>query len=196
MTRASGFTLLEVMVAIVLTSLIVLLAYGAAQVSYDAHARLSADLRAVQQGRAFRELLQDALRSARAPQRPGDPLFTLHAGRLSFVTAGGGPPLDPDYDWLLTVGPTADGGGLELSATPVGRVPAAVVTIPVPDVTRWDVRALAPSLPQWLEEWPRTTLLPRAVAITMWHDSTPVGLPLQVRVGAGAALVPQGSIRQ
>ena len=175
MTRASGFTLLEVMVAIVLTSLIVLLAYGAAQVSYDAHARLSADLRAVQQGRAFRELLQDALRSARAPQRPGDPLFTLHAGRLSFVTAGGGPPLDPDYDWLLT---------------------AAVVTIPVPDVTRWDVRALAPSLPQWLEEWPRTTLLPRAVAITMWHDSTPVGLPLQVRVGAGAALVPQGSIRQ
>ena len=47
MTRASGFTLLEVMVAIVLTSLIVLLAYSAAQVSYDAHARLSADLRAL-----------------------------------------------------------------------------------------------------------------------------------------------------
>ena len=48
MTRASGFTLLEVMVAIVLTSLVVLLAYGAARVSYDAHARLSADLRALQ----------------------------------------------------------------------------------------------------------------------------------------------------
>ena len=74
------------MVAIVLTTLVVLLAYSAAQVSYDAHARLSADLRALQQGRALRELLQDALRSARAPQRPGDPLFTLHAGRLSFVT--------------------------------------------------------------------------------------------------------------
>src|SRR6267378_7914235 len=189
-TRASGFTLLEVMVAIVLTGIVVLLAYGAAQVSYDAHARLTADLRALQQARALRELLQDALRSARAPQRPDDPRFALHEGRLSFVTAGSGPPLDPDYDWLLTVGPTADGGGLELSATPVGRAPAAVVTIPVPDVTRWDVRALAPSRPQWLEEWPRTTLLPRAVAITMWHDSTPLGLPLQVRVGAGAALVP------
>src|SRR2546427_7851698 len=92
------------MLALVLTTLIVLLAYGAAQVSYDAHARLTADLRALQQTRALRELLQDALRSARAPQRPGDPLFTLHAGRLSFVTAGGGPPLDPDYDWLLTIG--------------------------------------------------------------------------------------------
>ena len=61
MTRASGFTLLEVMVAIVLTGLVVLLAYGAAQVSYDAHARLSAELRALQQARALRELLQDAL---------------------------------------------------------------------------------------------------------------------------------------
>src|SRR2546422_2046546 len=91
------------MLAIVLTSLIVLLAYGAAQVSYDAHARLTADLRALQQARALRELLQDALRSARAPQRPGDSPFTLHEGRLSFVTAGGGPPLDPGYDWLLTL---------------------------------------------------------------------------------------------
>jgi len=176
-TRASGFTLIEVMLAIVLTGLVVLLAYGAAQVSYDAHARLSAELRALQQARALRELLQDALRSARAPQRPGDSLFTLHSGRLSFVTAGGGPPLDPDYDWLLTIEPGAD--GLELSA-----------------VTRWDVRALAPGASQWLEEWPRTAVMPRAVVITLWHDAEPLGLPLQVRVGAGAALVSQGSIRQ
>jgi prepilin-type N-terminal cleavage/methylation domain-containing protein len=195
-TRAFGFTLLEVMVAIVLTSLIVLLAYSAAQVSYDAHARLSAELRALQQADALRELLQDALRGARVPQRPDDLRFELRAGRLSFVTAGGGPPLDPDYDWLVTVEPNADAGGLELSATPVGRAPAVVVTIRVPDVTRWDVRALAPSRPQWLEEWPRTTLLPRAVAITMWHDSTPLGLPLQVRVLAGAPLGSQGSIRE
>jgi len=193
-TRASGFTLLEVMVAIVLTSLAVLLAYGAARGSYDAHARLSADLRALQQARALRELLQDALRSARAPQRPGDPLFTLHAGRLSFVTAGGGPPLDPDYDWLLTIEPGAD--GLDLSATPVGRAPATPVTIRVPGVTRWDVRVRAAGASQWLEEWPMTSVLPREVAITLWHDSTPVGLPLHLRVVAGGGLVPQASIQQ
>src|SRR2546428_375393 len=175
-SRASGFTLLEVMLAIVLTSLIVLLAYGAAQVSYDAHARLTADLRALQQTRALRELLQDALRSARAPQRPGDPLFTLHAGRLSFVTAGGGPPLDPDYDWLLTIG--VGSGGLELSAIPVGRAPAAVVTIRFPTVTRWDVQARAAGAAPWLEEWPATSVMPRAVAITLWHDAEPLGLPL------------------
>src|SRR5947208_3653695 len=107
-TRASGFTLLEVMVAIVLTGLVVLLAYGAAQ---------------------------------------------------------------------------------------VGRAPAAQVTIRAPGVTRWDVRARLAGASGWLEEWPMTTVLPSAVAITMWHDSTLVGLPLQVRVVAGSALVPKGSIR-
>jgi len=185
-TRASGFTLLEVMVAIVLTSLIVLLAYSAAQVSYDAHARLSADLRSLQQASALRELLQDALRSARAPQRPGDSPFTLHEGRLSFVTAGGGPPLDPDYDWLLTIEPGAD--GLRLSATPVGRAPAAQVTIRAPGVTRWDVRARAPGegASQWLEEWPKTSGMPRAVAVTLWHGTMPLGWPVQVPLAVGA----------
>ena len=186
MIRTAGFTLLEVIVALVLTGVVVLLGYGAAQVSYDANARLKADLRALQKVRALQELLRTALLGARAPQRLGDPSFALHAGRLSFVTAGGGPPLDPEYDWLLTIGPGRD--GLELSATPVGRAPAAVVTIRVPEVTRWDVRALAPNPPQWLEEWPATRAMPRAVTITMWHGSTPLGSPLQVRVLASAPL--------
>src|SRR2546422_11727045 len=190
LARASGFTLLEVMVAIVPTGLVVLLAWGAARGSSAAHARLRADVDALQEAQALRELLQDALRSARAPQRPGDPRFTLHAGRLSFVTAGGGPPIDPDYDWLVTIEPGAD--GLEFSATPVGRAPATVVTFRVPGVTRWDVRALAPSQLQWLEEWPQTTLLPRAVASTMGHDSTQPGLPLQAVLLAGRSVVVWG----
>jgi len=170
--------LLEVMLAIVLTSLVVLLAYGAAQVSFDSRARLSADLHALQGARALRELLQDALRNARAPQRVGDPRFTLHAGRLSLVAAGAEPPLDPDYDWLITIEPGA--GGLELTATPVGRAPTALVAFRIPGVTRWDVRVLAPGGSQWVEEWPATMVMPRAVSITFWHDSEPVGLPLYV----------------
>src|ERR1044071_10066356 len=104
------------MVAIVLTSLVVLLAYAAAQVSFDARARLGANLSTLGGGRAVRALLQDALRNARAPQRPGDAGFTLKDGRLSFVAAGGAPPLDPDYDWLVTLQPKA--GGVGLSAGP------------------------------------------------------------------------------
>src|SRR5256712_14050579 len=127
------------MLAIVLTGLVVHLAYGAAQVSYDAQARLRANIGALQEARALRELLQDALRSARAPQRPGDPRFTLHAGRLSFVTAGGGPPIDPDYDWLVTIEP--GGGRVPASPTPVGRGAGPPGAVPAPRLGRLGRRA-------------------------------------------------------
>src|SRR5271165_2322760 len=104
-----GFTLLEVMVAIVLTSLVVLVAYAAAHVTFDARARLASHLREVQSSRSARELIGSALRDARTPQRPGDPGFLLQRGELSFVAAGGAEPLDPDYDWLITIQPSAQG---------------------------------------------------------------------------------------
>ena len=97
---------------------------------------------------------------------------------MSFVAAGGGPPLDSDYDWLVTIGPSSD--GLALQATPVGRAPPAQVVVRLSGVTRWEVRVLAPRGSQWLEEWPKTTVMPRAVAIRFWHDSEPIGLPLHV----------------
>src|SRR2546427_6564916 len=149
--RVSGFTLLEVLVAIVLTSIVALLAYAAAQVSFDARARLGADLSGLQGGRALREFLQDALRNAQSPQRPGDPGFTLQAGRLSFVTAGGGTPFDPGYDWLVTLGPSAS--GLEVVAVPIGRAPPIPLTFALPAATRWDAPVLAPLGAQWVAAW-------------------------------------------
>jgi prepilin-type N-terminal cleavage/methylation domain-containing protein len=196
----SGFTLLEVMVAIVLTSLVVLVAYAAAQVSFDARARLTAHLRAVQSTRSVRELIQGALRDARAPQRPGDAGFTLEGNRLSFVAAGGVEPLDPDYDWLIAIQPSTQ--GLVFSGVPLGHAPAAAVEFRVPDVTRWDVRVLAPAGSQWVSNWPITTLMPRAVWITFWHDSVTVGLPIRVmfwsdqRGQDSLQRVPQDSHRQ
>ncbi len=178
MKRAPGFTLLELMLAIVLTGVVVLLAYASAQVSFDARARLRVSLRAAQSARAMRELLQDALRNAQLPQRPGDPGFLLQGARLSFVTAGGGPPLDADYDWVVTLEP--DAGGLRVEAMPLGRAPPAQVSFVWPDVTRWDVRVLGAWGPQWLETWRSGMTLPRAVAIRFWHDSAAMGPPLYV----------------
>ena len=183
MRRVSGFTLLEVLVAIVLTSIVALLAYAAAQVSFDARARLGADLSGLQGGRALREFLQDALRNAQSPQRPGDPGFTLQAARLSFVTAGGGTPFDPDYDWLVTLGPSAR--GLEVVAVPIGRAPPIPLTFALPAATRWDVRVLAPWGSQWLEEWLSGRVMPRAVAIRLWHDADPLGPPVFVILAPG-----------
>ena len=182
-TRRSGFTLIEIMVGLVITSVVVLLAYGVAQVGYDARARLVGHLRDVESARAIRTLLSDALRNVRTPDRPDDPGFVLQNGTLSFVAAGGTPPLDPDYDWLIHVAPGTH--GLEVAATPLGHANAVRVTFRSPDITRWDVRVLDPNSAQWIQNWSTQRITPRAVAITFWHNSVTTELPLEVVLWPG-----------
>jgi prepilin-type N-terminal cleavage/methylation domain-containing protein len=184
MRSRAGFTLLEVMVAIVLTSLVALMAYGAARVSVEARGGLARHLRTVQEARAVREVLQDVLRNVRPPERPQDPKFILDAGRLSFAAAGAGPPFDADYDWLITVQP--DSGGLQLVAKPIGRAPAAQLAFRLPGVTRWEVQVLAPGGSEWLPEWPTGSMMPRVVAVTLWNGPEQVGAPLQVALTPGS----------
>jgi hypothetical protein len=166
------------MVALMLTGLVAVAAYAMAHLSLETRARVDEDLGRVQSTRVLREVLQDALRNARAPQRRGDTTFGLAGGRLMFIAAGAGPPFDPDYDWRITV--QADAGGLELVGTPVGRAPDARVAIRVPGVTRCDVQVLATNASKWVSEWPPTTDMPRAVAVTLLHHDAPVGPPVEV----------------
>lgn len=175
----AGFTLLEVMVAVMLTSLIAMLAYASAQVSFEAQARLAGELRTVQGNRAARQILSDALRNAQPPQRADDPGFELRDGRLSFVAAGGAPPLDPDYDWLVTVGPAGD--RIEFSAKPLGRAPVAEARFLVPQATRWDVLVPGGNA-GWVREWPNGMILPRVVEMRFWNDTVPLGSPLRINL--------------
>jgi prepilin-type N-terminal cleavage/methylation domain-containing protein len=182
-TRRPGFTLIEIMVALVTTSLVALLAYGVAQVGYDARARMVAHLRDAESARAIRTLLNDALRNVRTPDRPDDPGFELRDGHLSFVAAGGAAPLDPDYDWLIQVGPGPQ--GLELAATPLGHATATRVTFHAPDIARWEVRVLDANGTQWISEWSTPRVTPRAITINFWHTSRIAGLPLEVVLWPG-----------
>lgn len=175
----AGFTLLEAIVALILTSLVVMLAYGAARVSFDSRARLSGDLRQLQDQRAVRQLLADALRNAEPPQRNSDPGMVLQADHLSFLAAGGAQPLDPDYDWLISIGP--DNGRVMFVAKPIGHAPPAQVSVPLPQATRWEVRVLVPgNTVGWLREWPNGTIMPKAVEMRFWNDSVALGPPLVV----------------
>jgi hypothetical protein len=83
-------------------SIVALLAYASARLSVDVRGRVGDALRLQQSTRATRDFLGDALRNARPPQRPEDTTVSLQGDRLSFVAAGPGPPLDPDYDWRIT----------------------------------------------------------------------------------------------
>lgn len=185
--RRGGFTLLEVMVAIVLTSIVVAIAYAMAQAGIDARTRLTVRLRRVQSARAAREILRDALRNARAAQRAGDPRggVVLSNDTLSFVAAGGATPLDPDYDWMFTIAPGR--GGLHVTAVAVGHAPPAQVAFSVPEVTRWDVWMLAPDGRTWRTTWGEPTLMPRAVVIAFWNGDRLSGSPLHVVLWPGSA---------
>jgi prepilin-type N-terminal cleavage/methylation domain-containing protein len=177
--REAGFTLFEVIVALMLTSLIAMLAYASAQVSFDARALMVSDLRDLQSNRAARQILSDALRNAQPPQRPEDPGFELRGDRMTFVAAGGAPPLDPDYDWLIAIGPEDD--RIRFTARPLGRAPRAEVSFALPGVTRWEV--LVPGgQTGWVREWPNGTVMPRAVEMRLWNDAALVGSPLRVNL--------------
>ncbi len=184
--RFAGFTLLEVMVALMLTGLVVMVAYATAQAGIDARTRVTTGLDAVQSSRAAREILRDALRNARAPQEAGDPRggFILRNNALSFVAAGGATPLDPDYDWRFTIAP--DRGHLQVSASAVGHAAPAQVTFSVPDVTQWSVWMLAPDGHTWQAEWSDPEIMPRAIVIAFWQGDHLSGWPLHLALWPGS----------
>jgi hypothetical protein len=178
------------MVAIVLTGVVALTAFGTGRVSVDARARLVAELDAAQSTRAMRELLRGSLRNAVAPRTAGDTTFALRDGRLSFVASGVGAPFDPEYDWRVTIAP--DSGGLALHAAPVGRAAAAPVAFRLPGVTGWDVQLLAPgagAAPVWVREWSTPAVIPLAAVVAFAGDSAAAGTPLRVAIARGGATV-------
>ena len=180
MTRR-GFTLLELLVAIVLTGVVALLVYGAVRAASDTEARLVTSRRHWQSHRGMRTLLEDALRNARPPMRAGAPAFSLQVAtssagvpqdRLTFVTRGGFPPLTADADWRVTIEPTPT--GLSASAIPLGvRTPLRLAAV-LPGVSGLEIRVLAPGTSEWNRQWAFPATFPRAVTLTFWTDSGPL----------------------
>lgn len=196
MIRRSGFTLLELLVAIVVTSLVALLVYGTVQVGLDARDRVAERLAAEQSRRAARVVLVDALRNARPPSFFGDSVFALQArtgaagrpaDRLSFRTAGGLPPLTPDSDWLLTL--EATDSGATLSARPAGTRLSPRLVAHLADVTGVEVSAQRQggASAGWTRDWPNRASLPAAVSVTFWTSAGPVAPALLVPLPNGGA---------
>lgn len=177
----SGFTLLELLVAIVLTGIVGLLVYGAAGVAVDTQQRLEEKGREIRGRQAWRATLQEAFRNTRPAATYADTAFYLEerfiagrpADRVTFVTAGSMPPLTADSDWIVTLEAAAE--GLVLSARPLGAVVPARRVIGIPGVTGLDVRVLDRDPPAgWRETWEYARLVPAAVELTYWTEEGPV----------------------
>jgi prepilin-type N-terminal cleavage/methylation domain-containing protein len=192
--QRAGFTLLELLVAIVLAGVVALLVYGAVGAAMDTQTRLEERRLATRSARAWRATLEDALRNARPGRTYGDTTFILEEqrdaqgrprDRLWFVSAGGLPPLTADADWEVTIEPTAQ--GLSLLARPVGVNTPPRRLIGPQEVTGLDIRLLNPatSQPGWLDSWAFPRIVPEAIELTYWTDSGPAGPPVRLTLPLG-----------
>lgn len=173
--RRSGFTLLELTVALAVTGIVALIVYGTVAAAGDTERRVLATEAALRRDVAWRAIVHDALRNVRSTADYDDAAFAVEpragpAGesrdRVSFVTAGGTPPLIPDVDWRVTI--EVDAGGLRLLASPITGAPMPAIELRWPMVTALDVRVLDDG--GWQEVW-RRVALPRSVSLTTYHEN-------------------------
>lgn len=163
-----GFTLIEVMVALLIGSVVVLLAYSTLRAGLDVQARVAESREADEATTALRAMLADAVRHAVAGDAR-DPLG-MHttadqAGALTtlaFVSRGVSAPLGGSASWL--VGLSADTAGVTFSATSLDstRTPLRVTSR---GARTFAVRFLARDDAEWRAGWNDPTRLPEAVEI-------------------------------
>jgi len=193
-TGRRGFTLFELLVALTLTGIVALLVYGAAAAAIDTEQRLRRSETEGRAERAWRAILEDALRNTRSAEDYQRPTFVVESGtpgaggprdRLRFVTAGGTPPLTSDADWEVVV--ESIDGRLTLTAAPIGvNVPARRILGP-PGIRGLDIRVFSGTGDAgWQEEWD-FRFLPRVVSLTYWGEDGPIGAPVRLTLPLGVA---------
>lgn len=168
MSPRRGFTLVEVMIALLIGSVVVLLAYSTLRAGLDVEARVTAARERDEAGVAFRALLADALRHATT----GDGTATLgmqaqadasgRATSLRFVSRGVMPPLGGRGAWIVGLGSDSTGVVLDAVAVDARSTP---LRLTARGVRSLDVRFLPLDATAWRSAWNDPTRLPAAVEI-------------------------------
>jgi prepilin-type N-terminal cleavage/methylation domain-containing protein len=190
MMRA-GFTLFEVMVAIVVTSVVAMLGYGTATAAFETDARVEAYHATTSAQLAIRSFLFDALRHPTEQGGPAmnDALLTIENqvdsngipfDELRFLSRGVISPMGTSDTWLITV--TSSSAGIHLRARPRNAVSGAPVDIVWPKAYGLNVRVLDRTESViWLDSWDVVGRVPAAVAIQFWsRQGQQVAAPLVV----------------
>ena len=198
----AGLTLLELLVALLVTAVAVSMGYAALAATADAHARAARDADPLAAAAARREWLRGTVASARIGA-PGD--GTAFEGTdAARRAAGAGTAAD---DALVLVGrddadadvwvrvqvdrdPSTPERGLVADVAPFPRRPGdRVHRIALdPDVTAFDVAYLSPLPPRrWLSAWNAPGILPAAVRLRLDGASVHplLRVPLTVPLGGG-----------
>ena len=184
--RRRGFTLIEIMVALVVTGLVVSVAYATLQAGFDTSERMTNAQDGDEREVVARAMLSNALRHAVSGTIGGEPVFVLRdepqGDGLRFLTRGVSEPLGAGEVWEVSLLPGPDGaqfGGRQVDnpsrsfATVLRRVNALNVQVRGRDFRDG-----------WLETWNAPDRSPAAVSISFLNaDGRLIGAPLMARVG-------------
>lgn len=190
MRETRGFTLIEVVIALVLSGIVALLAYGTMQAGFDSRDRLDRYRRNAESVATLRAFLVDALRHPADAGESGFPAFAmsrtigangLNADGLRFVSRGVTSPLGAGARWLVTVATAGD--GLHLSAKPLDDTALGRIASIVSGVRAMRVQVMADlAQPEWRDYWVSSRQAPAAVRLELTGpDGALVGAPLIVQ---------------
>jgi prepilin-type N-terminal cleavage/methylation domain-containing protein len=182
--RRPAFTLVEVLVALVITGLVTSVAYAALQGGIDTTERLDRHRDRTEAMTAARGLVAAALRHALPGVRGGPTTFAVVPGirsdSVQLLSRGIVEPHGTSAAWSVTFWVRDD--SLRLLAVPVeGR--SAAVTAAVAGVTSLRLRLLARgSFAEWTDRWDDPSVTPTAVRLT-WTETSGRRVDQVVRVG-------------
>jgi prepilin-type N-terminal cleavage/methylation domain-containing protein len=172
--RRSGFTLIEVMIALLIGSVVVLLAYATLRTGLDVQDRVAAAHESDETMTTMRAMLTDAVRHARTAD--GRDALGMHttvdgSGRvtaLGFASRGITAPQGGADAWQVSL--NSDTAGLTFAAAPIdaGRTPLRMTLRSVRGI---GVRFLARDDAEWRDGWNDPSRLPAAIEIRFLGES-------------------------
>ncbi len=185
--RRRAFTLIEVMVALVVTGLIVSVAWSTVQAGFDTEERLALTRAGEEREAVARSIIAAALRHALSGTIGGAPVFELGDGdgasdNLRFRTRGIVEPFGASGVWEVVLVPSER--GLLVTGHPVAEG-AMPFTSRLPRISAIDVAVKGRGFREgWMATWPTVDRSPVAVRITFRdEDGLEALAPLVVRVG-------------
>jgi prepilin-type N-terminal cleavage/methylation domain-containing protein len=181
-----AFTLIEVMVALVVTGLVVSLAYASVQAGFETSDRIAAAQSGVERELVARAMLSRAIRHALPGAIGGQAVFMLRntpmGDELFFRTRGVAEPNGASEVWDVEL--ITDAKGVRFTGRAADD-PKRFFTSLLPRVRRVDVRVRGRDFRDgWFEDWPFVDRSPVAVTIAFLDAANrPIGAPLVARVG-------------
>lgn len=183
-----AFTLIEIAIAIVITGVVALLAYGSVQAGFDSGDRIERHRTEVESAALLRSVVVDALRHPAAASGSVASSFSVTQGgeaglnddRLQFVSRGVSPPHGAGALWNVVLEPTAT--GLRFSAHPLEPTSELPLVSMLPGIRGMRVRVIASdSDPVWRTGWESRNLVPRAIELRFFDvRNQEVGAPTVV----------------